>query len=108
QALGLLAGLFRPGWGLPGPELAASLPLEVMSNALAFFQERWMPGGRALIYWAPLMAFPAGLALLACPNPLAQAEHFRPTLAKAALCVLCIVGSVLFFSGVDTFIYANF
>ena len=108
QALALLGGLFQPNWGLPGPEFAASLPLEVLSNALKYLQGLWMPGRRALIYWAPLMAIPAGLALLACPNPLAQAERFRPTVWKAVLCVLCIVVSVIFFSGVDTFIYANF
>ena len=108
QALALLGGLFQPNWGLPGPELAAALPLEVLSNALKYLQELWMPGGRALIYWAPLMLLPAGLALLACPNPIAQAEGFRPTAWKAALCVLCLTASVVFFSGVDTFIYANF
>lgn len=108
QALALLAGLFRPGWGLPGPELIASLPPSVLSNALNYLQPLVQAGGRALVYWAPLMAFPAGLALLACPNPLAQAERFRPTAWKAALCVVCLVVSVVFFSGVDTFIYANF
>lgn len=108
QALALLGGLFQANWGLPGPELAASLPLEVLSNALKYLQEQWMPGGRALIYWAPLMLLPAGLALLACPNPIAQTEGFRPTAWKAALCVLCLTASVVFFSGVDTFIYANF
>lgn len=108
QALALLGGLFQAGWGLPGPELAAALPLEVLSNALKYLQELWMPGGRVLIYWAPLMLLPAGLALLVCPNPIVQAEEFRPTGWKAALCVLCLTASVVFFSGVDTFIYANF
>ena len=108
QALALLGGLFQAGWGLPGPELAAALPLEVLSNALKYLQELWMPGGRVLIYWAPLMLLPAGLALLVCPNPIVQAEEFRPTGWTAALCVLCLTASVVFFSGVDTFIYANF
>lgn len=108
QALTLLGGLFRPGWGLPGQELIASLPPSVISNALNYLQPLVQAGGRALVYWAPLMAFPAGLALLACPNPLVQAERFRPRLWKAVLCVACLVVSVVFFSGVDTFIYANF
>ena len=108
QALALLSGLFQPNWGLPGPEFAAYLPLEVLSNVLKYLQETFMPGGRAFIYWVPLLVFPAGLGLLACPNPLVQAERFRPTAWKAVLCVACIVVSVLFFSGVDTFIYANF
>ena len=108
QALALLGGLFQPGWGLPGEEFAAALPLEVLSNALKYLQGLWMPGGQELIYWAPLTVLPLGLALLACPNPAVQAERFRPTVWRAVLCVLCIGGSVLFFSGVDTFIYANF
>ena len=108
QALDLLGRLLQGNWGLPTPEFAAALPLEVLSNGLNYLQELWMPGGRVLIYWVPLLMIPLGLALLACPNPTAQAERFRPTAWKAALCVLCIVVSVLFFSGVDTFIYANF
>ena len=55
------------------------------------------------IVWGPV-----GLALLACPNPTAQAENFRPTAGRAALCAACLAASVLFLSGVDTFIYANF
>lgn len=108
QAMALFSGLFQPGWGLPSPEFAAALPLKVLSDALQYLQSVFMPGGRAFLYWAPLLMFPAGLALLACPNPLAQTERFRPTAGKALLCALCVVVSVLFFSGVDTFIYANF
>ena len=108
QALALLGGLFRPGWGLPSPEFAAALPMKVLSNALAFFQTFIKVGGRALTYWAPLMAFPAGLALLALPNPVERIRQFRPTAWRAALTVACLVGSVLFLSGVETFIYANF
>ena len=108
QALALLGGLFRGGWGLPGPEFAAALPLEALSRALVYLQNVLQPGGRALIYWAPLMSIPAGLALLAFPSPTAQAERFRPNPWMAALAVACLVGSVLFFSGVETFIYANF
>ena len=108
QALALLGGLLRGGWGLPSKEFAAALPLDVLSRALGYFQGILQPGGRALIYWAPLMVFPAGLALLACPNPTAQAERFRPNLWRTALTALCVVMSVIFLSGVDTFIYANF
>ena len=108
QALALLGGLFRPGWGLPSPGFAGALPMTVICNALVYLQGQLQEGGRALIYWAPLMAIPAGLALLACPNPLVQTKQFRPAVWKAVLCVLCLVVSVIFFSGVDTFIYANF
>ena len=108
QALALLGGLFRADWGLPGAEFAAALPLEALSKALGYLQDVLQPGGRALIYWAPLMVLPAGLALLACPNPTAQAERFRPTVWKVLLTAVCVVASTVFLSGVDTFIYANF
>ncbi len=108
QALTMLSRLFAGGWGLPSEDFAAALPLEAMSVAFSFIQYSLLPGGMGLVYWLPLLFIPAGLALLACPNPLAQAEHFRPTVGKAVLTTLCLVGSVLFFSGVATFIYANF
>lgn len=108
QALALLGDVFQAGWGLPSPQFAAALPLTVVSNGLIFLQGVLQAGGRALIYWAPLLALPAGLALLACPNPLAQTRNFRPTLFKAVLAVGCLVVSAVFFAGVDTFIYANF
>ncbi len=50
----------------------------------------------------------AGLALLALPNPLVKAEKFRPTVWRAVLTTVCLAGAVLLFTGVDTFIYANF
>jgi len=108
QALALLAGLFQPNWGLPGPEFAAALPLKVIREALTYLQNAIAPAGRALVYWTPLLFFPAGLALLACPNPIVQTKEFRPTGWKAALSAVCLAGSVLLFAGVDTFIYANF
>ena len=108
QALTMLSRLFAGGWGLPSEDFAAALPLEAMSVAFSFIQYSLLPGGMGLVYWLPLLFIPAGMALLACPNPLAQAERFRPTVGKAVLTTLCLVGSVLFFSGVATFIYANF
>ena len=108
QAVALLGGLFQSNWGLPTKEFAAALSMPVVSSALGWLQDALQPGGRVLIYWAPLMLIPAGLALLACPNPTAQLKGFRPRVWKAALAVLCVVVSVLFFSGVETFIYANF
>lgn len=108
QALALLGGLFQFGWGLPSPEFAAALPLGIVSKALGILQWLIQDGGRIFVYWAPLLALPAGLALLACPNPLEQARRFRPSGWKAALTVLCLVASILLFSGVESFIYANF
>ena len=108
QALALLGGLFGPGWFLPSPEFAAALPLTAAGEALGFLQRVIAPGGRLFRCWIPLLLIPAGLALLACPNPTARAGDFRPTGGRAALCAACLAASVLFLSGVDTFIYANF
>ncbi len=108
QALALLGGLFHRGWGLPSPDFAGSLLMTTLSEGLFALQNIWGADGRLLTYWVPLLAIPVGLALLACPNPLEQATRFRPTVGKLVLTVLCLVGSILFFSGVDAFIYANF
>ena len=48
------------------------------------------------------------MALLALPNPVRQGERFKPGLWKALLAAGCVALSILFLSGVDTFIYANF
>ena len=108
QALALLGRLFQGGWGLPTKEFAAALPLKVMSEALIYLQNAIAPVSRVLIYWTPLLFFPAGLALLACPNLAQQTSRFRPTLGRLMLTVVCLAGSLLLFAGVDTFIYANF
>lgn len=108
QAAALLGDLFGGGLALPDPWLVLALPMETLGNLLAALQELLQPGGRMMTYWLPLLLIPMGTALLACPNPLAQAKNFRPTGWKLVLTVLCLVVSVLFFSGVETFIYANF
>ena len=108
QAVTLLRGLLHTNWGLPTKEFAAALPLEAVSKVLVSLQYLLQEGGRALIYWVPLLALPAGLGLLLLPNPIVQAERFRPTVWKAVLAVACLVGAMVFLSGVDTFIYANF
>lgn len=108
QALTLLSRLFRPGWGLPSTQFATTLLPKVMSEALGLVQYLVDPAGAGLVYWVPLLLIPAGVALLACPNPVAQARSFRPAGWKAALTAVCLAGSVLLFSGVDSFIYANF
>lgn len=108
QALALLGGLFQPGWGLPSQAFAAALPLEAASSALSFLQYSLCLEGAQLVYWVPLLAIPGGLALLACSDPAARLDHFRPTAGKAVLAALCLAVSILFFSGVDSFIYADF
>lgn len=107
QALALLGDL-AGGLVLPSAGLAAALPPEALGSVLTALQGLLMPGGRALIYWVPLLVFPAALALLACPNPLNQTSPLRPTVGKLLLAALCLVVSILLLSGVDTFIYANF
>lgn len=108
QALALLGDLLSGGLALPSAGLAAALPLDAVTSVLTALQGRIQPGGRMMIYWAPLMAFPAGMALLLLPNPVRLGERFRPTWGRAALTIACLVVSILFLSGVDTFIYANF
>lgn len=108
QAFALLGDLFSVNWAMPTPWFVEMLPMEAVSDVLAALQMRIKPGGIAFTYWAPLLLVPAGLALLACPNPLTQTRPFRPTAWKVVLTAACLVGSILFFSGVDTFIYANF
>lgn len=107
-ALALLGDIAAGGISLPSAGLAAVLPLGAMSSVLAALQNLLMPGGRAFIYWVPLLLFPAGLLLLLMPNPVRQAQAFRPTGWKAALCAACLAAGTLFLSGVETFIYANF
>lgn len=107
-ALALLGDLVRGGLAAPSAELAAALPLKAVGQVLAALQGWVKAGGRAFVYWAPLMLFPAALALLWLPNPVRQAQAFRPAWPKAALAAGCLVCAVLFLSGVDTFIYANF
>lgn len=108
QALDLLGGLFHGSWGLPSPDFAGCLLMTTLSEGLSSLQTIFGLDGWMLTYWVPLLVFPMGLALLACPNPLEQAERFRPTVGKLVLTVLCLVSSILFFSGVNAFIYANF
>ena len=107
QAAALLGGLFRGGWALPSREFAAALPLKVLSQALGFAQDA-LPLGLIPTYWVPLLAVPAGIALLFRPNALERTERFRPTRGGLALTVLCLTAGVLLLAGVDTFIYANF
>ena len=108
QAGALLGDLFTGGLALPSAEFAAALSQQQLAQLLPALEGMLGPAGELLLYWLPLLAIPAGLALLACPNPLAQAERMRPTAARAVLTVACLVVSLVFFSGVDTFIYANF
>ena len=108
QAIALLGDLARGGFSLPAPGLIQSLPLEGMMQALVVVQNQILVGGRLMTYWVPMLLFPAGLALLRGKNPVRQGEDFTPSPRKAALAAVCIILSVLFLSGVDTFIYANF
>ena len=56
-----------------------------------------------------LLAGAAGLAAALKPgNTLRRAETLRPTAGRCALCCLLLCWAALSFSGVTTFIYANF
>ena len=123
--LRLLAGFLKPTGGtitMDGVKIADSqeilepnkrnIGMVFQSYALwphmTVLQQVLAPGGTVLAYWLPLLAIPIGFALLACKNPLVQAQTMRFTGARLVLSVACLVISLLFFSGVDTFIYANF
>ena len=108
QAAALLGSLFQGGWALPSREFAAALPLKALGSVLGWLQAATAPKGLLLIYWLPLALIPVGLGLLALPNPLVRAERFQPTPWRCFLTTACLAGAVLFFAGVDTFIYANF
>lgn len=108
QAAALLGDLLLGGFAMPSAGLAMSLPLDAVGAVLNALQWMVKEGGRAMIYWMPLLLFPAGMALLAAPNPLVQIRDFRATGWKLVLTIVCLAVSLLFFSGVDTFIYANF
>lgn len=108
QALSLFADMARGGWALPSPEFADALLLPEF-EALAALANLLGVGSQGMFYYVlPLLSLPAGMALLALPNPLRQAESFRPRVWKALCVVAVLVWSVVSLSGVDTFIYANF
>lgn len=108
QALALLGDMVKGGWALPSPEFADALLLPEF-EALATFANLAGVGTQGIFYyWLPLLSLPVGMALLALPNPLRQAQNFRPRAWKALVTVVALVWSVISLSGVATFIYANF
>lgn len=108
QALSLLGDMCKGGWALPSAEFADALLLPEF-KALATFADLAGWATQGVFYYAlPLLSLPMGMALLALPNPLRQAQSFRPRAWKALVVVIALVWSVISLSGVDTFIYANF
>ena len=90
------------GWGLPAWLAEDLLPSEAQALRVLGL------GGRA---GTVLLAavFTAGLAAALKPgNTLRRAETLRPTAGRCALCCLLLCWAALSFSGVTTFIYANF
>ena len=108
QALALLGDVLTGGAALPSAELAAALPLDAIGQVLDVLQGSLAFGGTLFVYWVPLLLFPLGLGLLLTPDPVRRARNFRPTCLRALGTGVCILLSVLFLSGVETFIYANF
>lgn len=108
QALALLGDMCKEGWALPSPEFADALLLPEF-EALATFAGLAGVGTQGMFYyWLPLLSLPLGMALLALPNPLRQAQSFRPKAWKTFIVAAALVWSVISLSGVATFIYANF
>lgn len=108
QALALLGDLLG-GIAAPSRELMLALLPETVRKALVSLQWMLKEDGILLIYWLPMLILPAGLALLACPEPATRLDRpFRGGGGRVVLAVICLVGSILLFSGVETFIYANF
>lgn len=105
----LLGAVFRFTPYLPSSGFCASLLLPEVSKGLELLG-LLLPGGAAVLARAlPLLLFPAAVVLcLLVPNPIRQAEQFRPTVWKALVCVAALVWSVVSFSGVSTFLYVNF
>ncbi len=109
QANALLGAVFQFTPYLPSAGFCSSLLLPEAAKGLELLGQA-LPGAAAVLGRAlPLLVFPAALALcLLVPNPIRQAEHFRPTPWKAVVCVAALVWSVVSFSGVSTFLYVNF
>ena len=108
QAMELFHDLFRGGWVLPSSGLAGALVTpETRAMTLFAGMIRWNTGN-LFSYKLPLLSIPVGCALLLFPNPVRQAQSFRPSVWKGLVCVLILVWSVFSLSGVETFIYANF
>jgi alginate O-acetyltransferase complex protein AlgI len=108
QALALLGDLVSGGLTCPTAALASALLPTAVTQGLTYLQTGLQIVGCLFTYWVPLAVFPLGMALLCLPNPVRQAERFRPTLWRGVLTALCLAVSVVFLSGVETFIYANF
>lgn len=108
QALSLLGDLCKGGWTLPSPEFADALLLPEFEALATFAKQAGVGALGVFYYWLPLLSFPVGMALLTLPNPLRQAQNFRPGVWKVLAVVAVLVWSVISLSGVDTFIYANF
>ncbi len=90
------------GWGLPAWLTEDLLPSEAQALRVLGLGGR---AGTALL----AAVFAAGLAAALKPgNTLRRAETLRPTAGRCALCCLLLCWAALSFSGVTTFIYANF
>lgn len=108
QALALLGDMCKGGWAAPSPAFADALLLPEFEALATFANLAGMGTQGMFYYWLPLLSLPVGMALLALPNPLRQAQDFRPRAWKALVAVVALVWSVISLSGVATFIYANF
>ena len=108
QALSLLRDMTRGSWELPSAEFAAALLLPEFEALATFANLVWAGAKDIFYYWMPMLSLPLGMALLALPNPLRQAQNFQLRGWKVLVIVIALVWSVVSLSGVDVFIYENF
>ena len=105
----LLGAVFKFIPYLPSEGLCYSLLMPEVSTLLQAVGQAMPALSQVLLRAVPLLILPLSLMLcLAVPNPIRQAEQFRPTRAKWVLCAVALVWSVVSFSGVSTFLYVNF
>lgn len=109
EANALLGAVFKFIPYLPSQSFCYSMLLPEVSTLIQALG-KVLPGVSAVLLRAvPLLLFPLSLGLcLLVPDPIRQAEHFRPTKGKLAVCAVALVWSVVSFSGVTTFLYVNF
>lgn len=98
----VLRAALSGGWGLPAFLTEGLLPSEAEAlNVLGL-------GGKTGVLLLAAVFLIALIAALKPGNTIRRMDAFRPTAARCALCCILLVWATLSFSGVATFIYANF
>lgn len=105
----LLAALLAGHFTAPNIGFAVALTMPEV-DAVFQFCAMFAPNFTArLTQWVPILMFPLAFGLIAwVPNPVRQMQRFKPTLLKSLVCIVALVWCVVSFSGVSSFVYANF